>query len=110
MQTCEVLASRRLDRLAKVTILIPTPVIFGPSWAELRMLVDDGGTEWEVFDESEWSLSMAMEFDYLPQTENPGLVFVSRDDRRRLFPRPSGWNTLSKAELIRLLTQAKPIS
>jgi hypothetical protein len=73
------------------------------------MLVDDRGVEWEVFDEGEWSLSLAMEFDYLPQTENPGLVFVSRGKRRRLVPRPSGWSHLSDAEMKGLLVKATPI-
>jgi hypothetical protein len=71
------------------------------------MIVDDRGTEWEVYDESNWSIGLALEWDYLPQTENPGLIFVSRSDRRRLWPCPPGWQRLENSELVRLLEKAK---
>ncbi|MDB4876909.1 MAG: hypothetical protein JWM41_3355 [Gemmatimonadetes bacterium] len=72
-----------------------------------RVIVDERGTEWEVYDESTWSIELALEWDFLPQTENPGLIFASRDGRRRVWPCPVGWQKLSDAELLALLTAAK---
>ena len=74
------------------------------------MIVDDGGTEWEVYDEATWSIGMALEWDFLPQVENPGLIFVSRLDRRRLWPCPPNWEKLDAGELVRLLDKAKSLT
>jgi hypothetical protein len=73
------------------------------------MMIRDRGVEWEVFDESSWSLTLAMELDYLPQTQNPGLLFVSRSARRRLWPSPAGWDHLSQPELVELLDRAQRV-
>jgi hypothetical protein len=75
----------------------------------IRTIVDDRGTEWEVYDESRWSLELALEWDFLPQTEDPGLIFASRAGRRRLWPCPSKWQSLSDGELLALLMGAKAI-
>jgi hypothetical protein len=72
-----------------------------------RMVIDDRGTEWEVYDEATWSLQLALEWDFLPQTENPGLIFASRVGRRRLWPCPANWKTLEDAEVLELLNRAK---
>lgn len=74
-----------------------------------RMIVDDRGTEWEVYDESSWSLELALEWDFLPQTENPGLIFSSNVGRRRLWPCPGNWQTMTDLELLQLLERAKRI-
>ena len=74
-----------------------------------RMIVDDRGTEWEVYDESVWTLELALEWDFLPQPENPGLIFSSSAGRRRLWPCPTQWQNLSDAELLELLAKAKTI-
>ena len=74
------------------------------------MIVDGGGTEWEVYDEATWSIGMALEWDFLPQVENPGLIFVSRLDRRRLWPCPPNWEKLDAGELVRLLDKAKSLT
>ena len=74
-----------------------------------RMIVDDRGVEWEVYDESRWSMELALEWDFLPQTENPGLIFASRAGRRRLWPCPAEWEKLSDQELLALLQTAKTI-
>lgn len=73
------------------------------------MLTDDRGVQWEVYDESRWSLELAMEWDFLPQTENPGLIFASRAGRRRLWPCPKDWESMPDARLIELLATAKVI-
>ncbi|HTR79384.1 MAG TPA: hypothetical protein VMH39_14805 [Gemmatimonadaceae bacterium] len=72
------------------------------------MIVDERGVEWEVYDET-WSIRLALEWDHLPQVENPGLIFVSPLDRRRLWPCPNDWRTFSDAELIRLLEKARSV-
>lgn len=74
-----------------------------------RLIVDDRGVEWEVYDEATWSIGLALEWDYLPQIENPGLVFVSRVDRRRIWPCPVNWVALSEPELLELLSHARSI-
>lgn len=73
------------------------------------MVVDDRGVEWEVYDEATWSLQLALEWDFLPQTENPGLIFASRVGRRRLLPCPPDWRQFSDAALLDLLNRAKAI-
>lgn len=75
-----------------------------------RTIVDDHGVEWEVYDESTWSIALALDWDMLPQTTNPGLVFVSDIERRRLWPCPDAWQTLGDADLLGLLTRAKAIT
>lgn len=72
--------------------------------------MDGRGIEWEVYDEASWSIGLALEWDYLPQLENPGLVFVSRADRRRLWPCPADWAALSDAQLLDVLERARSIA
>ena len=74
-----------------------------------RVITDSQGVEWEVYDESTWSLELALEWDFLPQTENPGLIFASRAGRRRLWPCPEKWQAKSDPELVELLSKAKVI-
>jgi hypothetical protein len=71
-----------------------------------RVLVDDRGVEWEVYDESAWSIELALDSDMLPQSENPCLIFSSRLGRRRLCPCPHNWRTLEDHHLIDLLRRA----
>lgn len=70
-----------------------------------RLFVDSTGVEWEVYDESQWTVSWALDWDYLPQ-ENPGLIFDSALGRRRLFPCPPDWREVSANELEELLKRA----
>ena len=74
-----------------------------------RMLVDGRGVEWEVYDEATWSLQLALEWDFLPQTENPGLIFASRVGRRRLWPCPPNWRQSDDTALLELFNLAKSI-
>ena len=74
-----------------------------------RVITDSQGIEWEVYDESQWSMELALEWDFLPQTENPGLIFASRAGRRRLWPCPEKWQAMSDPELVELLSKAKVI-
>ena len=64
-----------------------------------RIFVDSTGTEWEVFDEGEWNASLALAFDLPLPGANPGLLFVSSRDMRRLWPRPDGWRDVDDEEL-----------
>jgi hypothetical protein len=79
------------------------------SESNARTITDSQGVEWEVYDESRWSMELALEWDFLPQTENPGLIFASRAGRRRLWPCPEKWEALGDAELLELLGRAKVI-
>jgi hypothetical protein len=72
-----------------------------------RILVDRDRLEWEVYDESQWDFRMALDWDVLPQTENPGLIFSSRIDRRRVWPAPTNWQQLSDDQLLSLCANAR---
>ncbi len=74
--------------------------------AGARIVVDRDRVEWEVYDESQWDFRMALEWDALPQNENPGLIFSSRVDRRRVWPAPPGWRALSDDQLLSLCANA----
>ena len=74
-----------------------------------RLFVDSSGVEWEVYDESRWTLTWALEADYQPQ-ETPGLIFSSTSGRRRIFPCPSGWESLTDRQLLELLGAATPLT
>ena len=74
-----------------------------------RVIVDDRGIEWEVYDESTWSMALALEWDFLPQTDNPGLIFASIAGRRRVLPCPVEWMTWSDEQLLELLRNARTI-
>ena len=71
-----------------------------------RLFVDSAGVEWEVYDESRWSITWALDWEYPPQVDNPGLLFDSSLGRRRVFPCPRNWQSLSDAELEVLLARA----
>lgn len=77
------------------------------SSARARILVDGDRIEWEVYDESQWDFRMALDWDVLPQTENPGLIFSSRVDRRRVWPAPPGWQGLTDEQLLSLCANAR---
>jgi len=93
--------------------LDPTTTNSTANWAmpseQPRVICDERGTEWEVYDESHWSMELALEWDFLPQTENPGLIFASQLGRRRLWPCPDDWRSMQDAQLIELLGRAKTI-
>ncbi len=71
-----------------------------------RLFRDEAGIEWEVYDESAWSVSLAIEWDYLPQHEHPGLIFESAAGVRRLYPCPPDWRSLDDAGMARLCESA----
>ena len=75
------------------------------SRARDRIFVDAQGVEWEVYDESGNSAGLALDWDHLPQS-NPGLIFVSRLDRRRIWPCPAGWEEFSDQKLSELCARA----
>ncbi len=72
-----------------------------------RILVDRDRVEWEVYDESQWDFRMALDWDALPQTENPGLIFSSRVDRRRVWPAPQNWQVMTDEQLLALCLNAR---
>ena len=75
-----------------------------------RLIIDADGVEWEVYDESQWTITWALDWEYPPQTSNPGLIFDSPRDRRRLYPCPRNWQALSDAELTQLLERASSLA
>ena len=75
-----------------------------------RTIVDDHGLEWEVYDESTWSIALALDWDGLPQSTNPGLLFVSDIERRRLWPCPDAWKAMPDGDLLGLLARAKAMT
>ncbi|CAN5475206.1 hypothetical protein BH09GEM1_BH09GEM1_29020 [soil metagenome] len=75
-----------------------------------RLLVDPNGVEWEVYDESQWTIAWALDWEYPPQAENPGLLFDSILGRRRIFPCPPAWQTFSDAQLVELLGRARSLT
>ena len=80
-----------------------------PDQQAARIIIDTEGVEWEVYDEAAWGMGMALDWDYLPQSSDPGLIFNSNADRRRLWPCPPAWRLLSDAELLSLAGRAKSI-
>ena len=75
-----------------------------------RLLLDSAGVEWEVYDETQWSIKWALDWEYPPQQDNPGLLFDSSLGRRRVFPCPAQWQSLSDAELVQLLDRAMSLT
>ncbi|MDB4890417.1 MAG: hypothetical protein JWL61_2272 [Gemmatimonadetes bacterium] len=75
-----------------------------------RLFVDSTGVEWEVYDETRWSIAWALDWEYPPQPDNPGLLFDSSVGRRRIFPCPANWQSLSDAELEELLAHARSLT
>jgi hypothetical protein len=80
-----------------------------PENQAIRIVVDAEGVEWEVYDEGEWSMGLALDWDHPPQLEDPGLIFSSRIDRRRLWPCPSEWRGFSDEQLLELVGRARSI-
>ncbi len=76
---------------------------------EARILVDADNVEWEVYDESQWDFRMALDWDMMPQLENPGLIFSSRVDRRRVWPAPADWKRMSDEQLLALCAGARSV-
>jgi hypothetical protein len=74
-----------------------------------RFIVDADGIEWEVYDESTWTIELALDWEFLPQTESPGLIFSSRTDRRRMWPCPPAWRSLADRQLLEILGRAKSV-
>jgi hypothetical protein len=74
-----------------------------------RLLLDVSGVEWEVYDESRWSLELALDWEFLPQPTSPGLIFSSRVDRRRLWPCPDDWRDMTDLELLGVLERARSV-
>ena len=83
--------------------------IHTPDQQAARIIIDAEGVEWEVYDEAAWGMGMALDWDYMPQTTDPGLIFNSSADRRRLWPCPPEWRLLSDAELLSLASRARSI-
>ena len=75
-----------------------------------RLFVDSTGVEWEVYDESQWTIAWALDWEYPPQADNPGLLFDSALGRRRIFPCPPDWQALSDTELEVLLRRARSLT
>lgn len=74
-----------------------------------RVVSDEAGVEWEIYDETSATVALALDWDYMPQLENPGLIFTSRLGLRRLWPAPPEWRALSDAELADLAGKARSI-
>lgn len=72
-------------------------------------MADGAGVEWEIYDESTATVALALDWDYMPQLENPGLIFASRLGLRRLWPCPPEWHALSDEELALLAGKARSI-
>lgn len=75
-----------------------------------RLFTDSAGVEWEVYDESTWTVTWALDWEYPPQPDSPGLLFNSVVDCRRLYPCPENWNALSDAQLEALLARATSLT
>ena len=75
-----------------------------------RLMVDSSGVEWEVYDESQWTIALAIDWEYPPQRDNPGLLFDSSLGRRRVFPCPAEWQALCDADLEALLVMASSLT
>lgn len=73
-----------------------------------RIIRDSSGLEWEVIDESApLSVSRALECDYMPQEKDPGLLFISSEGRRRVYPCPTDWRRMPDDALGALCAQAR---
>ena len=75
-----------------------------------RCFTDSAGNEWEVFDERTDSPRRALECDYPVQSADPGLVFVSRAGRKRLWPCPDDWHRLPDEALADLCARAAELA
>jgi len=75
-----------------------------------RLFVDSTGVEWEVYDETRWSIAWAIDWEYRPQPDDPGLLFDSTLGRRRIYPCPENWQSLSDAALGTLVERARSLT
>lgn len=75
-----------------------------------RLFVDSTGVEWEVYDEGQLTIAWALDWEYPPQSANPGLLFDSRLGRRRIFPCPPDWRALTDNQLEGLLAKAASLT
>jgi hypothetical protein len=75
-----------------------------------RSFRDSSGTEWDVFDERSSGAMRALECDYPMPDRDPGLVFVSRAGRKRLWPCPADWQRLPDHELEHLCGRAASLA
>ena len=75
-----------------------------------RLFTDSSGVEWEVYDESQWTVAMALDWDYPPQVDEFGLLFDSTLGKRRVYPCPKDWQALSDGELETLLAKAQSLT
>ena len=70
------------------------------------MFVDLAGVEWEAYAESDWGAAGVLDWDHNTQASDPGLLFRSRHDWRRLYPAPGAWWTLPDEQLEDLCRRA----
>jgi hypothetical protein len=75
-----------------------------------RSFRDSNGTEWDVFDERSSGAMRALECDYPMPERDPGLVFVSRVGRKRLWPCPADWHRMPDHELEHLCGRAASLA
>ncbi len=75
-----------------------------------RSFRDSSGTQWDVFDERSSGAMRALECDYPAPETDPGLVFVSHVERKRLWPCPADWKMLPAEELEMLCWRAAPLA
>lgn len=74
----------------------------------MRQFRDEAGTEWKVTLTPRGSDAVSRE-NYLPEAYREGwLVFESTQEKRRLAPVPSDWESLPIEELVRLCGKAVP--
>lgn len=76
----------------------------------MRILTDETGTEWTVFEVKRQSNSRDR-WSYLPEEFGDGwLCFESPLSKRRLTPVPPRWREFSDNELARMLARAMPVN
>lgn len=78
--------------------------------ASMRTLIDADGQRWTVFAVTPSALAYASVSVLVPQYANGWLTFDSPTERRRLAPRPIGWDDLTDSELRTLLGRAEVVS
>ena len=94
--------------MKQVVFVQPAGIASTPD-LQARIVIDVHGVEWEVYDESDGSIGLVLDWDHMPQFENPGLIFCSRIDRRRVWPCPPDWRRLSDQALLSLIDGATSI-
>lgn len=74
-----------------------------------RVFTDSNGIEWEVVYEGERSLELDLMLDHPMPTTAPGLLFISAQAIKRLWPAPEGWRDASDRELEELCERARDL-